>query len=112
MRGLELISRLRANNSFLRTIVISGQVDHDDLEPHELEKELKESVAVDRYLPKPVSAAQVDTVIHELLAGPDVRPSAVDWKSAAQEAQRTQAVTKKSLHNIDKAMRRRTRGKK
>src|SRR4051812_33585477 len=50
MRGLELVRKLREHNAFLRSIIISGQVDHETLTPLELERQLKEEVAIDRYL--------------------------------------------------------------
>src|SRR5450759_2913230 len=54
-RGLDLLQDLRGRQPFLRSSIISGQIDHDVLDAGELEKKLKERIAADRYLPKPTS---------------------------------------------------------
>src|SRR6266571_4939644 len=59
-RGLDLLQDLRGNQKFLRSIIISGQIDHDVLDAAALEKQLKERIAADRYLPKPTS---IDSLI-------------------------------------------------
>ena len=55
MRGLDLLHQLHLINRFMRSVVMSGQLDHDVVEAKELEKQLKEKIAADRYLPKPVA---------------------------------------------------------
>jgi len=54
-RGLDLLRQLQKISPFLKSIIVSGQIDHDTLNANDLERELKERIAADRYLPKPVA---------------------------------------------------------
>lgn len=102
VRGLDLIKKLREKNRFLRAIVISGQVDHDKLEPHELERQLRDELAVDRYLPKPLYVETLEKEIESLLAGTDGDDP---WQKAAKRAQAARAVSASSVKRVEKTIR-------
>jgi CheY-like chemotaxis protein len=100
MRGLDLLVELHKLNPFLRAIIISGQIDHDDLNANELEQQLKERIAADRYLPKPVSGPDLLHAIDDLY-----QPGAkIDWKKVAGDAVATQKVKSKDVRALDRTM--------
>jgi CheY-like chemotaxis protein len=97
MRGLELQQHLRENQPFIRSIIISGQIDHDVLSTTELEGQLKDQVAADRYLPKPVALEDLDRAIREVLTP----VSSGDWKILAKDALAGSRVTKSSVKVLE-----------
>ena len=102
LRGLDLLHRLHKKQPFMRSIVISGQIDHDVLDARELEKKLKDRVAADRYLPKPVSVDNLVQTISEVLEG--VTGNNVDWKKVASDASATWAVRAKDLKEMNRTL--------
>lgn len=106
-RGLDLLQELREKQPFLRSIVISGQVDHDVLNASDLEKQLRERLAADRYLPKPTNVDDLHRVIGEILT-----PAAQgDWQRLAADAVAAKAVKGKAVREMDKKLRK-AKGKK
>ena len=100
-RGLELLHDLRRIHQFLRSIIITGQVDHDVLDAHELERQLKERILADRYIPKPASMDSLTRAIDEVL-----RPAAAgDWQRLAADAVAAQEVKPKDVKQMDRTMR-------
>jgi DNA-binding NtrC family response regulator len=100
-RGLDLLQDLRKLQPFLRSIIISGQVDHDVLSAADLEKQLKERIAADRYLPKPTNVDDLTRVIAEIL-----QPAAQgNWQQLAADAVAAKAVKGKSVKEMDKKLR-------
>src|SRR5258705_8405355 len=67
-RGLDLLQDLRKANHFLRSIIISGQIDHDTLSASELERQLQDRIAADKYLAKPTSFPVLQAAILEVLS--------------------------------------------
>lgn len=101
MRGLDLLRELRKRHPFLRSIIISGQIDHDVLDAKEVEKQLKERVVADRYLPKPASVDTLVEAVDEV-----VQPAKEsDWKRMATDAVATQEVTAKDVREVDRTLR-------
>lgn len=99
-RGLDLLHDLRRHNKFLRSIIISGQIDHDILDASALEEQLKERIAADRYLPKPASIESLTGAIDELL-----KPAATsDWKQVAGVAVAAEGVKEKHVKDMDRAV--------
>jgi DNA-binding response OmpR family regulator len=99
-RGLDLLQDLRRRQPFLRSIIISGQIDHDVLNAGELEKTLKERIAADRYLTKPTDIETLVRAIDEVL-----KPAAAgDWKQMASDAVAAQDVRKKHVKEMDRAL--------
>jgi len=102
MRGLDLLQELRRQNPFLRSIIISGEIDHDILDSREVEKQLKERIATDRYLAKPVSGDSLNRAIEEVLTA--VKGGQLDWKKVATDRLTVRGVKKKDVREIDKAL--------
>jgi two-component system phosphate regulon response regulator PhoB len=102
IRGLELLHELRKTNRFLRSIMISGQIDHDTIDTVELEKQLKEQVAVEIYLSKPVSVKRLVEAI-QILSSP-VSGDHVDWQKLAEHALETRRVKAKHVANMEKTL--------
>ncbi len=99
-RGLELLQELRTLNPFLRAIIISGQIDHDTLRTSDLERQLKERIAADKYLPKPTSVADLAAAVDELLKA----SREGDWKRLASDAVASQDVRGSDVKKIDRLM--------
>ncbi len=100
-RGLELLQDLRRIHPFLRSIIITGQVDHDVLDAQELERQLKETILADRYIPKPASMESLTRAIEEVL-----KPAAAgDWQRMAADAVAAQEVKSKDVKKMDRTMR-------
>jgi DNA-binding NtrC family response regulator len=100
-RGLDLLQELRKSRPFLRSVIISGQIDHDVLDASDLEKQLKDRIAADRYLPKPTRFEDLQAAIEELMA-PSTKG---DWKELAANAAAAQSVRSKEVKDMDRAMR-------
>jgi DNA-binding response OmpR family regulator len=100
-RGLDLLQELRKAHPFLRSIIISGQIDHDVFDAADLEQKLKDRTAADRYLPKPARlddlTAAIETVMAPMTAG--------DWQQMAANAVASQAVKAKEVKEMDQALR-------
>jgi DNA-binding response OmpR family regulator len=100
-RGLDLLKDLRVRQPFLRSIIISGQIDHDILNASDLEKQLQERIVADRYLPKPASIESLVNAIREVL-----EPSeSGDWQKMAANAAASTKVKSKDVRELDKALR-------
>jgi DNA-binding NtrC family response regulator len=100
-RGLDLLQDLRKQQPFLRSIIISGQVDHDVLSVADLEKQLNERIAADRYLSKPTNVEDLTRVIADVL-----QPAAQgNWQQLAADAVAAKAVKGKSVREMDKKLR-------
>jgi DNA-binding response OmpR family regulator len=99
-RGLDLVQELKSQHPFIRSIIISGQIDHDILNTVDLENELKERVSVDRYIAKPADVKAILGAITQLL-----EPSAnSDWKSMAADAVAAKTVKKKDVRELDRTL--------
>jgi DNA-binding response OmpR family regulator len=107
-RGLDLLQELRELNPFLRSIIISGQIDHDALDAGDLEKQLRDRIAADRYLPKPTTmdslAAAIDEVLQPAREG--------NWKRMATDAVATQDVKTKDVREMDRTLRKNRKKRK
>jgi CheY-like chemotaxis protein len=100
MRGLELLHQLHKINRFMRSVIISGQLDHDVLEADDLEKQLKEKISADRYLAKPVGSEALQRAVEELC-----KPSMEgDWKKLASDARDAGKVTVKEVRSLDRKL--------
>ncbi len=100
-RGLDLLQELRRHQPFIKSIIISGQIDHDILDSGELEKQLKERVAADRYLPKPTSIESLERAIDEIL-----RPAADgNWQKMAADAIAAKKVKSRHVKDMDRTLR-------
>lgn len=102
MRGLDLLQKLRQDNPFLRSIIISGEIDHDVLDRKEVERQLKERIAADRYLPKPVSQDRLIQMIDEVLA--PTSGNQIDWKRISADSVAIRRVKTKDIREMDKAL--------
>jgi len=100
MRGLDLLHRLHLINRFMRSVVMSGQLDHDVVEANELEKQLKEKIAADRYLPKPVAVETLNAAIEELC----IASREANWKKLAADARDASKVKAKNVRDMDKKL--------
>jgi DNA-binding response OmpR family regulator len=100
MRGLDLLRELHRVHPFMRSIIMSGQIDHDDLDADELEKQLRDRLAADRYLPKPVPGPDLLRAVNELSR----EGTAVDWKKVAGDAIGTQKVKAKEVRAMDRTL--------
>lgn len=107
-RGLDLLHELRTGQPFLRSIIISGQIDHDTIDAKAVEAQLKERIAADRYLPKPASveslAAAIDQVLEPTREG--------NWKRMAADAVATQNVRAKDVRAADKTLKKHRKKRK
>jgi DNA-binding NtrC family response regulator len=107
-RGLDLLHDLRKQQPFLRWIIISGQIDHDILDARAVERQLKERVAADRYLPKPASVDSLASAIEQVL-----EPTKEgNWKQMAADAVATQKVRAKDVRAADKTLRKHRKKRK
>ncbi len=100
-RGLDLLHALRKRQPFLRAIILSGQIDHEYLDAGELEKQLKERLAANRYLPKPTSIDVLTKAIDEVMQSANEG----DWKQMASDALATDKVRAKDVRDMDRTMR-------
>jgi CheY-like chemotaxis protein len=100
MRGLELISEIRAINPFIRSIVISGQIDHDRLDAASVEQQLKERVEVDQYLPKPVTGPLLLAAVDALAA----KSGGVNWSEEASKALKRIGVKRGEVRAVDRKL--------
>jgi DNA-binding NtrC family response regulator len=107
-RGLDLLHELRARHPFLRSIIISGQIDHDVLDAAAVETQLKERIAADRYLPKPASVDSVVRAIDEVLE--PTREG--NWKRMAADAVARQDVRAKDIRAVDRTLRKHRKKRK
>jgi two-component system nitrogen regulation response regulator NtrX len=107
-RGLELLQELRAVNPFLRAIIISGQIDHDVLSTRELESQLQERIAADKYLPKPASIEALSQAVKDVLQPADEG----NWETLAKEAVQAQDVKRRDVQEMDRVLRKNQRKKK
>jgi DNA-binding response OmpR family regulator len=107
MRGLDLLQELRKHNPFIRSIIISGQIDHDSVDPKEIEKKLKERIVADRYFPKPVATDVLAQAVNALCKASTGR--VVDWQKIALGAVAGRAVKKKDIQAADRELRRHRR---
>ncbi len=100
-RGLELLHDLRERQPFMRSIIISGQIDHDALDASDLEKQLNDRIAADRYLSKPTSIDTLSRAIDDVL-----KPATDgDWKKMASNAVASQKVRAKHVKDMDRVLR-------
>lgn len=102
MRGLDLLQELRRTNPFVRSIIISGEIDHDALDRAEVERQLKEKIAADHYLAKPVTGDSLLQAIDEVLQ--PLSGKQIDWKQVAANAITTSRVKKKDVREVDKTL--------
>jgi DNA-binding NtrC family response regulator len=107
-RGLDLLQDLRSKQPFLRSVIISGQIDHDILNASDLEKELRERIAADRYLSKPANVDDLTRVIGEVLE-PALQGN---WQQIAADAIAAKAVKGKDVKEMDKKLRKAKRPRK
>jgi DNA-binding response OmpR family regulator len=103
MRGLDLLQKLREVNPFLRSIVMSGQIDHEVLDAQDVEKQLRERIAADRYLPKPVAGERLSEVIKEVLSS--ITGAQIDWKKVGEDTVKVRQVKTKDIRQVDKTLR-------
>jgi DNA-binding NtrC family response regulator len=100
-RGLELLHELRGRQPFLRSIIISGQIDHDVLDAGEVEKQLSERIAADRYLPKPTTIEGLERAIQEIS-----QPAADgNWQRMAADALAAKKVKGKHVKDMERTLR-------
>lgn len=99
-KGLDLVHELRERQPFMRSIIISGQIDHDALDAAELEKQLKDRIAADRYLSKPTS---IETLSQAIV---DVTKPATDgdWKKMASNAMAGKKVKAKHVKDMNRVL--------
>lgn len=107
-RGLDLLHELRARHPFLRSIIISGQIDHDVLDARAVETQLKERIAADRYLPKPTTVDSLARAVDEVLE--PTREG--NWKRMAADAVVTQDVRTKDVRAADRTLRKHRKKRK
>jgi DNA-binding response OmpR family regulator len=100
-RGLDLLQDLRKAQPFLRSIIISGQIDHDVFDAADLERQLKDRIAADRYLPKPARIDDLTAAIEAVMAP----TTAGDWQTMAANAVASQSVKAKEVKEMDQALR-------
>lgn len=101
-RGLELTHELRKHSPFLRTIIISGQIDHGVIDPREVQKQLEEEIAADRYLAKPVSVQSVVEALAELTA--ELNRGDIDWKGLATRVAASKKVKAANVRQMDETL--------
>jgi DNA-binding response OmpR family regulator len=107
-RGLDLLHELRTRQPFLRSVIISGQIDHDVLDARTVEAQLKERIAADRYLAKPASVDSLVRAIDEVLE--PTREG--NWKRMAADAVATQNVRAKDVRAADRTLRKHRKKRK
>ena len=100
-RGLDLLQELRSAHPFLRSFIISGQIDHDVYDAADLERQLKDRIAADRYLPKPARIEDLLAAIEAVMAP----ATAGDWQRMAANVVASQTVKAKEVKEMDKALR-------
>lgn len=98
--GVRLLTKIRKKLPFVRSLIVSGQLD-TDVAPSDLGAELKAEVEADMYLHKPLSNDQLRAVVDELVSRP-ANPS--DWKSMAQTATRAHEITDKKAAGAAKKL--------
>ncbi len=109
-RGLDLLRGLRQINPFIRSIIISGQIDHDEIDSQELERQLKARVEADRYLAKPIPIEKLVEAIADLCA--PLAGTSVDWKKVAADAAAASKIKAKDFREMDKVLRKNRRKRK
>ncbi|MFY9821122.1 MAG: response regulator [Thermoanaerobaculia bacterium] len=94
MNGIELLTRIRRLQPFVRSIVVSGKLDRRRSES-DISKDLREAVEADVYLHKPVDN---DTLL-EAVRGLTTAEADRDWKDVAS------GITSASRTNLTAARR-------
>ena len=108
-RGTDIIADMKRIRPYLKTILISGQIDHDACAVDEVKALAENRVHSDRYLPKPVRVKNLIAAIEELCLARSSSNAesrlvryAQDYVKAAkvsqQDKQRVRARIDKSLH--------------
>jgi DNA-binding NtrC family response regulator len=100
-RGLDLLHEMRRRHPFLKSIIISGQIDHDVLDAGEVEKQLSERIAADRYLPKPTTIESLERAIQEISKPAEDG----NWQKMAADAVAAKRVKGKHVKDMDRALR-------
>ena len=104
-KGIDLLHELRVRFPFMRSIIISGQIDHDTLNASELEKQLKERIAADRYLAKPTSTQALGQAIEDL-----TKPAQDgNWREMASRALSASNVRKKHVKEMNRVLNKATK---
>lgn len=78
MNGIELLTRIRRLQPFVRSILVSGKLDRRRSES-EISKDLREAVEADVYLHKPVANDELLDAVRRLTTPEGER----DWKDVA-----------------------------
>jgi len=102
LRGLELTLELKKLSPFLRTVIISGQIDHGTIDAREVQKELREKIAADLYLAKPVSVHSLVEAVKNLT---DEGSGNLDWKRLAIEVVASKKVKTANVKRMDQKLR-------
>ena len=80
MNGIELLTKIRRRQPFVRSIVVSGKIPRHRSET-DISNDLREAVESDIYLHKPVANAELLEAVHRLTA-PEAEK---DWKDIASD---------------------------
>lgn len=94
MNGIELLTKIRRRQPFVRSIVVSGKIPRHRSET-DISKDLREAVESDIYLHKPVANAELLDAVQRLTASAAEK----DWKDIASgitSAGRTSLAAAKS----------------
>ena len=83
VNGLELLTRIRKLQPLVRSVIVSGKLESKATEK-EITGQLKQSVAVDAYLHKPLTSAILLRTISAVLT----KEPSNDWQAIAKEMAR------------------------
>ncbi|HWE73792.1 MAG TPA: response regulator [Stellaceae bacterium] len=107
MTGIDLLNKIRKHNAFVRSIIISGQLNSSDSE-EEILVELKGNISTDVYLHKPIKTAQLNATVVELLSK---APAATDYREIAREMLEA-SKSQGTVRAAEAALKRRRRARK
>ena len=101
MRGTELLARIREKQRFVRSIIVSGQID-PGVGEEDLATQLRESVEVDDYLSKPLTNERLLSAITALTNRRAMEDQ--DWSDLAEAVVSRSKVTIKKARETSKQM--------
>jgi DNA-binding response OmpR family regulator len=102
INGLDVISEIRKIKPLTQTILISGRINHADLDRDKFTDELKAKIRCDYYLAKPVSNDDLINAVKSAMRA--VADLTTDWKSIANEYVENQKVDPDKVRELNESI--------
>lgn len=102
INGLDVISEIRKIKPLTRTILISGKINHADIEQDKFTDELKAKIRCDYYLAKPISNEDLVGAVKSAIKA--VADLSTDWKSIANEYVENQKIDPDKVRELNETI--------